>query len=42
MSTVAKEGKTREQLVILSRVLPHSSTRYRSYRNAIVAKCSTT
>lgn len=36
--TVAKEGKTREQLVILSRVLPHSSTRYRSYRNSIVAK----
>ncbi|MHC4953421.1 MAG: S1C family serine protease [Planctomycetota bacterium] len=36
--TVAKEGKTREQLVILSRVLPHASTRYRSYRNAIVAK----
>jgi len=36
--TVAKEGKTREQLVILSRVLPHASTRYRSYRDAIVAK----
>ena len=36
--SVAKEGKTREQLVILSRVLPHASTRYRSYRDAIVAK----
>jgi len=36
--TVAKEGKTREQLVILSRVLPHASTRYRSYSDAIVAK----
>jgi S1-C subfamily serine protease len=36
--TVAKEGTTREQLVILSRVLPHASTRYRSYRDAIVAK----
>jgi S1-C subfamily serine protease len=34
---VAKEGKTREQLVVLSRVLPHPSTRYRAYRNAIVA-----
>ncbi|MHC4162369.1 MAG: S1C family serine protease, partial [Planctomycetota bacterium] len=34
---VAKEGKTREQLVVLSRVLPHASTRYRAYRNAIVA-----
>jgi len=36
--TVAKEGKTREQLVILSRVLPHASTRYQSYRDAIVAR----
>ncbi|MEM8886058.1 MAG: trypsin-like peptidase domain-containing protein [Planctomycetota bacterium] len=36
--TVAKEGKTREQLVILSRVLPHASTRYQEYRNQIVAK----
>jgi len=36
--TVAKEGKTREQLVILSRVLPHASTRYRGYSNAIVSK----
>lgn len=35
---VAKEGKTREQLVVLSRVLPHPSTRYRSYHNAIVAR----
>lgn len=35
--TVAKEGKTREQLVILSRVLPHASTRYQTYRNVIVA-----
>jgi len=34
---VAKEGKTREQLVLLSRVLPHASTRYRAYQNAIVA-----
>ncbi|MHC4730532.1 MAG: S1C family serine protease [Planctomycetota bacterium] len=34
---VAQEGKTREQLVVLSRVLPHASTRYRAYRNAIVA-----
>jgi hypothetical protein len=36
--TMAQEGKTREQLVILSRVLPHASTRYREYRDAIVAK----
>ncbi|MHC4547706.1 MAG: S1C family serine protease [Planctomycetota bacterium] len=36
--TVAEEGKTREQLVLLSRVLPHPSTRYRAYNNAIVAK----
>jgi hypothetical protein len=35
---IAEEGKTREQLVLLSRVLPHPSTRYRSYSNAIVAK----
>lgn len=35
---IAQEGKTREQLVLLSRVLPHPSTRYRSYNNAIVAK----
>jgi len=35
--TVAEEGKTREQLVILSQVLPDASTRYRSYQNAIVA-----
>jgi len=34
---VAEEGKTREQLVILSQVLPDTSTRYCSYRNAIVA-----
>ena len=34
---VAEEGKTREQLVILSQVLPDTSTRYRSYQNAIVA-----
>jgi S1-C subfamily serine protease len=36
--TVAVEGKTREQLVVLSRVLPHTSTRYRAYSNAIVAR----
>ena len=36
--TVAKEGKTREQLVILSRVLPHASTRYQSYRDVVVHK----
>lgn len=36
--TVAEEGKSREQLVLLSRVLPHPSTRYISYRNAIVEK----
>ncbi len=35
--TVAEEGKTREQLVILSQVLPDASTRYRTYQNAIVA-----
>ena len=35
---VAVEGKTREQLVLLSRVLPHPSTRYQRYQNAIVAK----
>ncbi|MDJ0974089.1 MAG: trypsin-like peptidase domain-containing protein [Planctomycetota bacterium] len=35
--TVAEEGKTREQLVILSRVLKHPSTRYISYRDEIVA-----
>jgi S1-C subfamily serine protease len=34
---VAEEGKTREQLVILSQVLPDPSTRYRAYQNAIVA-----
>ncbi len=34
--TVAEEGKTREQLVLLSQVLPHPSTKYRSYSNAIV------
>jgi S1-C subfamily serine protease len=33
----AEEGKTREQLVLLSRVLPHRSTAYRTYGNAIVA-----
>ena len=33
----AKKDETREQLVLLSRVLPHESTRYRSYRNKIVA-----
>ena len=32
----AEEGKTREQLVVLSRVLPDPSTNYRSYRNAII------
>ena len=31
------EGKTREQLVLLGRVLNHPSTRYQSYSNAIVA-----
>lgn len=35
--TVAEEGKTREQLVLLSRVLEHSSNRYIRYRNDIVA-----
>ncbi len=35
--TVAEEGKSREQLVILSQVLPDASTRYRTYQNAIVA-----
>lgn len=35
--TVAEEGKTREQLVILSRVLKHESTRYIEYRDEIVA-----
>jgi hypothetical protein len=34
---VAEEGKTREQLVLLAYVLPHASTRYREYANAIVA-----
>lgn len=34
---LAEEGKTREQLVILSQVLPDSSTRYRNYKNTIVA-----
>jgi len=34
--TMAKEGKTREQLVLLSRVIKHASTRYISYRDAIV------
>ena len=34
---VAEEGRTREQLVILSQVLPDASTRYRTYQNAIVA-----
>ncbi|MDJ0520643.1 MAG: trypsin-like peptidase domain-containing protein [Planctomycetota bacterium] len=36
--TVAKEGKTREQLVLLSRVLAHPSTRYIRYSDAIVDK----
>ncbi len=35
--TMAEEGKTREQLVILSQVLPDASTRYRTYQNAIVS-----
>ncbi|MDH3592206.1 MAG: serine protease, partial [Planctomycetota bacterium] len=35
--TEAEQGKTREQLVLLARVLPHPATRYRSYSNAIVA-----
>jgi S1-C subfamily serine protease len=34
---IAEEGKTREQLVILSQVLPDATTRYRNYRNEIVA-----
>jgi S1-C subfamily serine protease len=34
--TVAEEGKTREQLVILSNVLKHPSTRYIDYDDAIV------
>jgi S1-C subfamily serine protease len=36
--TVAVEGKTREQLVLLGRVLNHPSTRYQDYSNAIVAR----
>jgi len=36
--TVAEEGKGREQLVVLSRVFPHESTRYQDYENAIVAR----
>lgn len=36
--TVAEEGKTREQLVLLSRVLPDASTRYIRYSDAIVDK----
>jgi S1-C subfamily serine protease len=40
--TVAKEGKTREQLVILSRVLPHASTRYQTYRDDVVHKVNGT
>jgi len=36
--TVAEEGKTREQLVLLSRVLAHPSTRYIRYSDAIVDK----
>jgi S1-C subfamily serine protease len=36
--TVAQEGKTREQIVLLSRVLPDPSTRYIHYRDAIVSK----
>ena len=35
--TVAEEGKTREQLVLLSRVIKHPSTRYISYSDAIVS-----
>jgi len=34
--TVAEEGKTREQLVLLARVLRDPSTRYRDYQNSIV------
>ncbi len=33
----AKEGETREQLVVISKVFPHRTTRYQSYRNDIVA-----
>ena len=36
--TVAEEGKTRDQLVLLSRVMKHPSTRYIEYRDAIVEK----
>jgi hypothetical protein len=36
--TVAEEGKTREQLVLLSRVMRHPSTRYIGYSDAIVEK----
>jgi len=36
-STIAGPGETRRQLVVLSRVLPHPSTAYRPYNNAIVA-----
>jgi S1-C subfamily serine protease len=36
--TVAEEGKTREQLVLLSRVMKHGSTRYIDYDDDIVEK----
>ncbi len=36
--TVAEQGKSREQLVLLSRVMRHPSTRYITYRDAIVEK----
>ncbi|MCZ6574319.1 MAG: trypsin-like peptidase domain-containing protein [Planctomycetota bacterium] len=35
--SIADDGEEREQLVVLSRVFPDSSTRYRSYSNAIVS-----
>ncbi len=34
---IAEEGRAREQLVILSQVLPDATTRYRTYRNEVVA-----
>jgi len=36
--TIAEEGRTREQLVLLSRVLRWPTTRYQDYKNAIVRR----
>ncbi|MEE8106838.1 MAG: trypsin-like peptidase domain-containing protein [Planctomycetota bacterium] len=35
--SIYKDDEKREQLVILSRVLPHPTTRYRTYANSIVS-----